>query len=89
MTTEIALARLHPLRPYVTRSHMHTGPLVIEIATPNFWLIPHLRVYDNRDSSRQLEPSPSLHKPGHVLNVVLQVQIYVPVQCIMLFFPVQ
>ena len=37
---EIALVSLHPPRPYATRSHMHTGPLVIAIVTPSFWLIP-------------------------------------------------
>jgi hypothetical protein len=35
MTAEIDLASLHPPRPYATRSHMHTGPLVIAIATPS------------------------------------------------------
>jgi hypothetical protein len=29
---------LHPPRPYSTRSHIHTGPLVIAIATPSLWL---------------------------------------------------
>jgi hypothetical protein len=38
MTAEIALVSLNPPRPYSTRSHMHTGPLVIVIATPNLWL---------------------------------------------------
>jgi hypothetical protein len=30
----------HKNSPYATRSHMHTGPLVIATATPSFWLIP-------------------------------------------------
>jgi hypothetical protein len=38
MTAEIALVSLHPPRPYATRSHMHTGPLVIAIGTPSLWL---------------------------------------------------
>jgi hypothetical protein len=29
MTTEIPLGRSHLTRPYTTRSHTHTGPLVI------------------------------------------------------------
>ncbi len=65
MTVEIALASLHPLRPYATRSHMHTGPLVIATATPSLWAesatrLMYLRVYDSRDSSRQPAPSPSV-----------------------------
>jgi hypothetical protein len=32
MTAEIVLASLHLPRPYATRTHMHTGPLVIAIA---------------------------------------------------------
>jgi hypothetical protein len=40
MTAEIALANLHLPRPYATRSHMHTGPLVIATATPSLWLNP-------------------------------------------------
>jgi hypothetical protein len=35
MTVEISLDSLHPVRPYVTRSHMSTGPLVISITTPD------------------------------------------------------
>jgi hypothetical protein len=31
---------LHPFRPYATRSHMITGPLVIETTTPSLWLNP-------------------------------------------------
>jgi hypothetical protein len=34
LTAEIALVGPPPPRPYPTRSHMHTGPLVITIATP-------------------------------------------------------
>jgi hypothetical protein len=30
------LASLYPPRPYDTRSHMYTGPLVIATATPSF-----------------------------------------------------
>ncbi len=30
----LALANLHPPRPYPTRSHMYTGPLVISTGTP-------------------------------------------------------
>jgi hypothetical protein len=40
LTTEIALTSLYLPRPYPTRSHMHTGPLVIATATPSFWLNP-------------------------------------------------
>ena len=40
MTTEIALVSLHHPRPYVTHSHMHTGPLVIATATPSLSLNP-------------------------------------------------
>ncbi len=32
--------QLHLPRPYATRSHMHTGPLVIATATPSFLLNP-------------------------------------------------
>jgi TctA family transporter len=32
---EIALASLHPLRPYATRSHIHTGSLVIAPEPPS------------------------------------------------------
>jgi hypothetical protein len=39
MTAEIALARSHPTRPYTTRSHTHTGPLVIA-TKPSLWLNP-------------------------------------------------
>ena len=38
MAVELALTSLHPPRPYATRSHMHTGPLVIAITTPSLWL---------------------------------------------------
>jgi hypothetical protein len=31
MTAEVALASPPPHRPYATRSHMHTGPLVIAL----------------------------------------------------------
>jgi hypothetical protein len=64
MTAEIALVSLHPSRPYTTRSHMHTGPLVIATATPSLsdsvTRLLYLRVYDSRDRSRQPAPIPSL-----------------------------
>ena len=41
MTVEIALASLHPPRPYDTRAHMHTGPLII-VTKPSLWLNPSL-----------------------------------------------
>ncbi len=34
------LVSLHLPRPYATRSHMHTGPLVIGTRTPSFWMNP-------------------------------------------------
>jgi hypothetical protein len=40
VTAKIALASLHPPRPYATRSRMHTSPLVIATATPSLWLHP-------------------------------------------------
>jgi hypothetical protein len=43
--------RLHPLRPYATRSLMHlmhTGPLVIATATPSLWPL--------ADSAARLNP---------------------------------
>ncbi len=66
MTAEIALASLHPLRPYATRSHMHTGPLVIATQTPAPDCIrreTNVSTYDTRDSSRQPAPFPSLCYP--------------------------
>jgi hypothetical protein len=40
MTPEIPLGNLHLPRPYATRSHIYTGPLVITIGTPRFCLNP-------------------------------------------------
>ena len=67
MTVEISLTRPHPPRPYDTRSHIHTGPLVIA-TKPTLWQslgesterLMYLRVYDNRDNSRKITPFPSL-----------------------------
>jgi hypothetical protein len=58
MTVKIGLVSLHPPRPYVTRSHIHTGPF--QSLTESATRLIHLRVYDIRDSSRQSVPSPSL-----------------------------
>jgi hypothetical protein len=40
LTKAVALRITVNLRPYPTRSYIHTGPLVIETATPTLWLIP-------------------------------------------------
>ena len=40
VTAEMALASLYPPRPYTTRSHMHTGVLVITTSTPSLSLNP-------------------------------------------------
>ena len=44
MTAEITLPNLYPPRPYVTRSHIHGGPLVIGTETPSHWLNQQLHV---------------------------------------------
>ena len=48
MTVEIDLANSLPPRPYDTRSHIHTGPLVITTKHSSLWLNPpvsHARLF--------------------------------------------
>ena len=63
MTTDLDLPNPHPpRRPYPTRSHIHTGPLVITTSpslTESDSRLTYLRVYDRRDISSKSSPSPS------------------------------
>jgi hypothetical protein len=66
MTAEIALASLHPPRPYDTRSHIHVHRSIgyrnrnLQPLADSTVRLMYLRVYDSRDSPRQPAPSPSL-----------------------------
>jgi hypothetical protein len=59
MTVNLALPSPHPPRPYTTRSHINTGPLVITTTVRLIYLRLYLRVYDSRTSSWKVVPFPS------------------------------
>jgi len=69
MTTELGLPRPHPpRRPYDTRSHMHTGPLVIvnpQSLDDSVTRLIYLRLYESRARSFKTTQHPPVSDRRH------------------------